>query len=240
LIQRLKHLCENNDLDIRGVALAYLNLFSEKDKELDSFIIQTLANAGREQIKIRTRWSIALAYKGERLTKSGLFPAGIEIYNKSISIWPKNDRAKKGLAEAYIMVGDISQAVKTYGEIVQANIADWQGWAGLANAQAQSGQLDVALEAYIRSLEINVYNALAHLGIGNILFKMKNDVLAEKHLAKAVELDPAMTEAYIYLAAIKVRGQDFKGAALVLNRGLILDPVHEIGNMMKRELNQLD
>jgi hypothetical protein len=49
-----------------------------------------------------------------------------------------------------------------------------------------------------------------------------------------------MTEAYIYLAAIKVRGQDFKGAALVLNRGLILDPVHEIGNMMKRELNQLD
>jgi lipoprotein NlpI len=69
---------------------------------------------------------------------------------------------------------------------------------------------------------------------------MKNDVLAEKHLAKAVELDPAMTEAYIYLAAIKVRGQDFKGAALVLNRGLILDPVHEIGNMMKRELNQLD
>ena len=240
LIQRLKHLCENNDLDIRGVALAYLNLFSEKDKELDSFIIQTLTNAGREQIKIRTRWSIALAYKAERLTKSGLFPAGIEIYNKSISIWPKNDRAKKGLAEAYIMVGDIPEAVKTYGTIVQSDVADWQGWAGLANAQAQSGQLDVALEAYMRSLEINVYNAPAHLGIGNILFKMKNDVLAEKHLAKAIELDPAMTEAYIYLAAIKVRGQDFKGAALVLNRGLILDPAHEIGNMMKRELSQLD
>ena len=100
LIQRLKHLCENNDLDIRGVALAYLNLFSEKDKELDSFIIQTLTNAGREQIKIRTRWSIALAYKGERLTKSGLFPAGIEIYNKSISIWPKNDRAKKRIGRS--------------------------------------------------------------------------------------------------------------------------------------------
>ena len=184
--------------------------------------------------------------KGSNVQKIGVkesimtVTAGIEIYNKSISIWPKNDRAKKGLAGAYIMVGDIPQAVKTYGEIVQANIADWQGWAGLANAQAQSGQLDVALEAYIRSLEINVYNAPAHLGIGNILFKMKNDVLAEKHLAKAVELDPAMTEAYIYLAAIKVRGQDFKGAALLLNRGLILDPAHEIGNMMKRELSQLD
>jgi len=25
-----------------------------------------------------------------------------------------------------------------------------------------------------------------------------------------------------------------------LNRGLILDPAHEIGNMMKRELSQLD
>ena len=49
-----------------------------------------------------------------------------------------------------------------------------------------------------------------------------------------------MTEAYIYLAAIKVRSQDFKGAALILNRGLVLDPAHEIGNMMKRELSQLD
>ena len=69
---------------------------------------------------------------------------------------------------------------------------------------------------------------------------MKSSFQFEKHLSKAVELDPAMTEAYIYLAAIKVRTQDFKGAALILNRGLILDPAHEIGNMMKSELSQLD
>ena len=33
--------------------------------------------------------------------------------------------------------------------------SDWSGWAGLANSQARNGQFDIALEAYMKSLEIN-------------------------------------------------------------------------------------
>ena len=92
----------------------------------------------------------------------------------------------------------------------------------------------------MRSLEINTYNSSAHLGIGNVLYKMKNYVLAEKHLIKSIELDQSMTDSYIYLAAIQIQRQDFKRATSYLNRGLILKPDHEIGKMMKDELNKLD
>jgi hypothetical protein len=52
--------------------------------------------------------------------------------------------------------------------------------------------------------------------------------------------DPAILEAYIFLAAVKVKQKDYKNASLYLNRGLIINPDHEIGNMMKRELTTIE
>ena len=77
------------------------------------------------------------------------------------------------------------------------------------------------------------------MGIGDIFYKKKNYILAEKHLLKAIELDTAILEAYIFLAAVKVKQKDYKNASLYLNRGLIINPDHEIGNMMKRELTTI-
>ena len=92
----------------------------------------------------------------------------------------------------------------------------------------------------MKSLEINTYNSSAHLGIGDILYKMKNYDLAEQHLVRAIELDPAIVESYIYLAAVKVRQKDYKNASVYLNRGLILKPDHAIGKMMKNELSNIE
>ena len=180
-----------------------------------------------------------MAYRGEDQIKKGLLLPGIELYKKAVKIWPENVRAKKGLAEAYIMAENFSKSIQTFGEIIQKNALDWQGWAGLANAQARSNQLDVALEAYTRSLEINTYNAVAHLGIGNLLFKMNKNVQADRHLKKAIELDSSIAEAYIYLAGIRMRQQKYKSAAIILDQALVLNPIHKIGNMMKSELNQI-
>ena len=234
IIEKLKHLSKNTDPDIKGVAFAYLDLLNKEDKKLQSF-----TESEAEQSKVSTRWSLALAYRGEDQIKKGLLLPGIELYKKAVKIWPENVRAKKGLAEAYIMAENFSKSIQTFGEIIQKNALDWQGWAGLANAQARSNQLDVALEAYTRSLEINTYNAVAHLGIGNLLFKMNKNVQADRHLKKAIELDSSIAEAYIYLAGIRMRQQKYKSAAIILDQALVLNPIHKIGNMMKSELNQI-
>jgi cytochrome c-type biogenesis protein CcmH/NrfG len=60
------------------------------------------------------------------------------------------------------------------------------------------------------------------------------------HLQKAIDLDPSLSEAYIYLAATKIRLQDYKMAATILDRGLILNPQDEAGTMMKVELNRIE
>ena len=238
IINKLKHLCSNSDVDIKGLALAYLYLLKDEDESLNSFVIKSLAASGKDQTKIRTRWSTALSYRAEDQVKKGMLIPGINLYEKAVKIWPRNVKAKKGLAESYILIGDFSKAIQTFGEIIQANAMDWQGWAGLGNTQTRLKQLDLAVEAYMRSLEINVYNPRAHLGIGNVLFKLKKNTLAEMHLQKAIDLDPSLSEAYIYLAATKIRLQDYKMAATILDRGLILSPQDEAGTMMKVELNK--
>ena len=240
LINNLLNLSTSNDLDIKSVSLAYLDLLSEYENTLSSYIIDILSKSGKDQNKIRSRWSTALAYRAQYLSNQKSFSESLKLYKKSLTIWPNNNKARKGLASTYLLTDDFSNAVVTYGEIVKINKSDWNGWAGLANAQARNGQLDIALEAYIKSLEINTYNASAHLGIGDIFYKKKNYILAEKHLVKAIELDPAILEAYIFLAAVKVKQKDYKNASLYLNRGLIINPDHEIGNMMKRELTTIE
>ena len=240
IINKLKHLCSNSDVDIKGLALAYLYLLKDEDESLNSFVIKSLAASGKDQTKIRTRWSTALSYRAEDQVKKGRLMPGINLYEKAVKIWPRNVKAKKGLAESYILIGDFSKAIQTFGEIIQANEMDWQGWAGLGNTQTRLKQLDLAVEAYMRSLEINVYNPRAHLGIGNVLFKLKKNTLAEMHLQKAIDLDPSLSEAYIYLAATKIRLQDYKMAATILDRGLILNPQDEAGTMMKVELNKIE
>ena len=239
-INQLMNLSNNKDLDIKSLALAYLDILAPGNPLLSTFTIDILSKSGKDQSKIRTRWSIALAYKAQDLSNKGLYYDGIALYKKALTIWPKNDRARRGLASIYLSINDIENAITIYGEIIKSNQLDWQAWASLANAQAINEQNDIALEAYMRSLEINTYNSSAHLGIGNILYKVKKYVLAEKHLIKSIELDQSMTDAYIYLAAIQIKRQDFKMATSYLNQGLILKPNHEIGNMMKDELDKLD
>ena len=240
LIEKLKSLATIDDLDIKSVSLAYLDLLSDYKNNLSPYIINILSQSGKDQSKIRSRWSIALAYRAQNISKQKNFSESIKIYNKALTIWPNNQKARKGLASTYLLNDDLLNAVKTYGEVVKMDKSDWSGWAGLANSQARNGQYDIALEAYMKSLEINTYNSSAHLGIGDILYKMKNYDLAEQHLVRAIELDPAIVESYIYLAAVKVRQKDYKNAAVYLNRGLILKPDHAIGKMMKNELSNIE
>ena len=240
LIEKLKSLATIDDLDIKSVSLAYLDLLSDYNNNLSPYIINILSQSGKDQSKIRSRWSIALAYRAQNISKQKNFSESIKIYNKALTIWPNNQKARKGLASTYLLNDDLLNAVKTYGEVVKMDKSDWSGWAGLANSQARNGQFDIALEAYMKSLEINTYNSSAHLGIGDILYKMKNYDLAEQHLVRAIELDPAIVESYIYLAAVKVRQKDYKNASVYLNRGLILKPDHAIGKMMKNELSNIE
>ena len=135
---------------------------------LSTFTIEILSKSGKDQSKIRTRWSIALAYKAQDLSNKGLYYDGIELYKKALTIWPKNNRARRGLASTYLLINDIENAIIVYGEIIKSNKLDWQAWVSLANAQAINEQNEIALEAYMRSLEINTYNSSAHLGLSLI------------------------------------------------------------------------
>jgi len=239
-VNRLKDLANNKDVDIRALSLAFLDAVKGDEPEIEKFIYHILSLSGKDQPKVRTRWSLALAYKAEDLIKAGKMEQGMIIYKKSIKIWPNNARARKGLGEAYLKMGNINQSINTFGEIVKSNSLDWRGWAGLGRAQSLAGQNALAIEAFIKALEINSHFAEGHFGIGNIFFKENINIRAEGHLMKTIELDPSIADAYIFLAATKIRLGKFKSATKILNQGLILNPDHAIGLMMRRELDVIN
>lgn len=239
-VNRLKDLSDNKDLDIRALSLAFLDAVRGDVQEIEKFITRQLSLSGKDQRKIRTRWSLALAYKAEGVIKNGKVEQGIILYKKSIKIWPNNTRAHQGLGDAFLTAGKIDSSIVTFGEMVKINAADWQGWAGLGKAQSMAGQNGLAIGAYTKALEINNYYSEGHLGIGSIFFKESHNLQAERHLMKAIELDPSITDAYIFLAAIKIRLGELKSAAEILNRGLILNPNHKIGSMMLHELDVIN
>ena len=59
-----------------------------------------------------------------------------------------------------------------------------------------------------------------------------------KRLIRALAI-LSLLEAYIYLAGIRMRQQEYKSAAIILDQALVLNPIHKIGKMMKSELNQI-
>ena len=70
--------------------MAFLDAVKGDEPEIEKFIIHILSLSGKDQSKVRTRWSLALAYKAEDLIKAGKTEQGTIIYKKSIKIWPKN------------------------------------------------------------------------------------------------------------------------------------------------------
>ena len=75
-----------------------------------------------------------------------------------------------------------------------------------------AGQNTLAIEAFIKALEINSHYAEGHFGIGNIFFKENINIRAERHFMRTIELDPSITDAYIFLADTEICLGKFKSA----------------------------
>ena len=88
LIKKLKNLSTSNDLDIKSLSLAYLDLLIEHENKLSQYLINVLSKSGKDQGKIRSRWSTALAYKAQDLSNQQNFSESIKLYNKIIAKRP--------------------------------------------------------------------------------------------------------------------------------------------------------
>ena len=74
--------------------------------------------------------------------------------------------------------------------LCDANPSNPQGWNSLGYDLLNAGDLEGALGAYARALELEPRRASAHYNVARIAARMRNKPKAIEHFVKAVELQP--------------------------------------------------
>jgi chemotaxis protein methyltransferase CheR len=107
-------------------------------------------------------------------------------------------------------------------------------WQMKANALANLGQMDRALQACATSLQMEVDNKHTYLIQGLILAELNREQDAEQALRKALYLDHSFLEAHYELGMLRVRASDLRGAIKSMENALKLalegDPERELHN----------
>ena len=102
---------------------------------------------------------------------------------------------------------------------VEADQEDLAALQELAIAQFQTGRYEEAAATYEKMLDIKD-DAFTRNNYGNVLRDWGKIDEAKAQYEKAIATDPALTTAYINLAAVLVREQKIDEAVAVLDRGL--------------------
>ncbi len=84
----------------------------------------------------------------------------------------------------------------------------------LARILLETGSVREARKAAEQSVALDPYSGVAHLALGMVLLRQKDDGRANEELAKAVELDPTDSGAHLALADALVRNDQLRVSAL--------------------------
>ncbi len=84
--------------------------------------------------------------------------------------------------------GKYLEAARIDQMVCEANPTNPQGWNSLGFDLLNAGDLEGALEAYLRALELEPGRASTHYNVARIAARMKDKPKAIEHFVKAVEL----------------------------------------------------
>jgi len=121
------------------------------------------------------------------------------------------------------------EAAKKYQMILEADPENAPAHQGLAQCLNRLGQYEEAAAECGRALELDSGLAIPHAILGgSIYFRQRRFEKGETELRKAIELDPALEEAYISLGTTLGEQERFQEAVSVLRRALELNPDRSI------------
>jgi len=118
------------------------------------------------------------------------------------------DYAYYNLGNSYARAGKFPEATAAYKKAIAFNPAPAEFWINLGMASDKTGDKKLSLEAFSEAVRRAPDNAKAHLGFGIALYKARYFQDAEKELLKALELNPNLDEAGLYLEMVQARRRE--------------------------------
>ncbi len=117
----LRRLAEDEDLDVRAVALATLHFARGEDPETRLYLADQLRSLGERDGLVRGRWAVALQMLGSGYSERGEIQTAIRVYQKGIEVAPRHPGVLLSLAWSYSRANDYAHAVEYYERALEVN-----------------------------------------------------------------------------------------------------------------------
>lgn len=120
IVQPLRELAGNENLDVRSVALATLHFALGENPETRRFLADELKGLGELDHPIRARWVMVLQLFGDWLNEKRDDVGAIAVYRKALEIEPNDAHVLYNLGWTYSLLGDFAGAVEYYERCLAA------------------------------------------------------------------------------------------------------------------------
>ncbi|MGZ5576564.1 MAG: tetratricopeptide repeat protein [Methylobacter sp.] len=162
----------------------------------------------------------------ERAAKIAMYMKDSDKTDEAVSLWlkqdPKNSTARKIAALSALRAGNKQGAVDHLNVILKTDPAGFETTAlELANVLQREGKSDFFYEVLDALAEKNPDQAGVYFVQSLLAVEMKNNVLAEKKIQRALSIQPGWDKALVFQAQIAVFSGDLnKAKALLKNASL--------------------
>jgi tetratricopeptide (TPR) repeat protein len=163
---------------------------------------------------------------GMLLVDSKAPAAAVIRLKEALRVFPLSSRLWFALGVAEYVQSQTDTAVQHFNKAVAIDPKFAPAIAYLAITYDVSGQYDKAISLYERALAVDESQAVVHQLIANAMLKHQDADISDvqKHLVRAVELDPTFVQARLSLGKVYLRSEQFADAAKQFERAIALSP----------------
>jgi tetratricopeptide (TPR) repeat protein len=167
----------------------------------------------------------------------------IPLLQSGLKIAPQRADLHAALGESYFMSGKTEKALADFQSLIALDPSA-ASYAFMGLAYRHLGRFDEARKYFQDGLKKDPHNASCLFNLGYIAERQGNPVAAEKFLMAALRSDPALPEAILELANLRIAGKKYEEAAELLRKYVRLSREPATGYyklaMVERSMHQMD
>ncbi|MFM6451223.1 MAG: tetratricopeptide repeat protein [Planktothrix sp.] len=161
---------------------------------------------------------------GKTLIEKGKFDQALELYTKSVEIYPDLPQSYYWLGEICFKTRKLQEAIDWYRQGIEINPNGFWLYFALGNAWFETQQFDEALAAYQQAIELEPNVDWLYPALGKVLTVQQQWNQAINAYCKAVELNPNHFWLLDQLTEILIEQQEVKTAIPVYQNCLKVNP----------------
>ena len=158
---------------------------------------------------------------GYLLTQQGQFGEAIPFYQKAIALYPNHTGAYYQLANAYFRLGKQDEGKRQLEKFREIKAKERFN---LAERSLKKGEIDEALTAFQRTLDMDAAFAPAYARLSGIALQQNDLATAVEYLRQALEISPNFAAGHYQLGSIYHKQGESDKAIKSFEQALLLKP----------------